>query len=212
MKIAVVYVYPQVDRRKHLPLAQRFAQTYAWSHPTEPHELHVMCNAGDSTTSLLTPFSALSPAPIFHDYDNQGWDIGAFQWAAENIPCDLMVFLGCYIHFHRSNWLEIIAESYRWNGPALYGCWAYLTPNWHVRTTAFWCPPQLLQAYPNQIGSSRASRYEFEHGNTSFTRFVLSAGLECLMVTAQGVFPFQTWTQHAPGPDDSLMLDQHTHR
>lgn len=211
MKIAVVYVYPQIDPRKHFGLAMRFAQTYAWSQPGEPHELHVMCNGGNPRTNNLSAFDSIQPQPFYHDYDNQGWDIGSFQWAAENIPCDLMVCLGCYCHFHRPHWLYAMAEAYRHNGPALYGCWAYLSPNWHVRTTAFWFPPQLLNCYPHLIGSSRTSRYDFEHGANSFTRFTLSVGLECLMVTTHGVFPFRDWQDHAPGPEESLLLDQHVH-
>jgi hypothetical protein len=98
------------------------------------------------------------------------------------------------------------------HGPALFGCWGYLYPNWHIRTTAFWMPPQLLQTYPLGISSNRSSRYEFEHGQRSFTRHVMSAGLGCIMVTNTGCYQFADWQNHAPGVEDSLVLDQHTHR
>ena len=98
------------------------------------------------------------------------------------------------------------------HGPALYGCWAYLSPNWHVRTTCFWCPPELLRSYPFTIGSTTAMRYDFEHGPHSFTRHVLDAGFPCLMVTSDGCFPFGEWENHAPDVNHSLVLDQHIHR
>lgn len=96
--------------------------------------------------------------------------------------------------------------------PNLYGCWAYLSPNWHVRTTCFWCHPELVRSYPKYIGSSKKDRYEFEHGGGSFTRHVIKLGLEAMMVTRKGIFPFNQWRDHAPGPDDSLVLDQWTHK
>jgi hypothetical protein len=131
--------------------------------------------------------------------------------AADTLHCDLLVCLGAPVHFHRSGWLDRMVDAYLHNGPALYGCACYLSPNWHVRTTVFFCPPQLIQSYPLIIGSTRESRYGFEHGPKSFTRHVLSAGLPCLMVTWSGIFPFEQWEGHAPGPRDILVWDQHVH-
>lgn len=210
MKVAVVYVYPMINVRMFYPSAKRFADTYRYSHKSIPHDLHVMVNGGNPRSIDMGPFMGITYQT--HEYNNIGWDIGSFQWAAENIPCDLMICLGTHIHFHKPMWLERMVDAFIENGPALYGCWAYLSPNWHVRTTCFWCPPQLINAYPNQVGSARASRYDFEHGSNSFTRFVLSAGMDCLMVTWSGVFPFSDWQNNAPGPEESLVLDQHVHR
>lgn len=207
MTTAVAYVYPLVQQSKYFPLAKRFADTWK---QFPGSNLHVLCNGGKPGKMEMRPFEGI-PNEV-HPCSNVGWDIGSFQWAAESIPCDLLVCLGAPVHFHKAGWLDRIVDSYINNGPALYGCWAYLSPNWHVRTTVFWCPPQILQSYPWQIGSTRKSRYEFEHGNTSFTRHVLSAGMDAIMVTTKGEFPFDQWRDHAPGVEDSLVLDQHVHR
>lgn len=211
MKIAVVYCYPLVSFRTYYPLADRFARTFRQFTPALAHELHVVCNGGGGTPADLKPFEGLHVH--FHQRDNFGWDIGAFQYAAESIPADLMVFLGAPVHFHKPGWLERMADAYIENGPHLYGCWAYLSPNWHVRTTVFWCHPDLLNTYPNLIGTGRRDRYEFEHGKHSFTRHVIGAGLECIMVTWHDCFPFREW-QRFTGPPvvESLVLDQHTHQ
>jgi len=210
MKVAVVYCYPLVRPSLYFPLAQRFARTWQTFPPGTDHELHVICNG----TGMLQKNRDLDPFELipcqFHPHDNIGWDIGAYQWAAENIKCDLLVCLGAPIHFHRAGWLKRMVEAYVENGPHLYGCWAYLAPNWHVRTTVFWLHPELLRSYPDIVGSGRQSRYEFEHGNKSLTRHVLKAGLECLMVTWDKIFPFSTWKRTAPGPADSLVHDQFT--
>lgn len=210
MNVALAYVYPQVNAREFLVPAQRFASTYLWSKPKKPHQLHVVFNGPPPNAASLRALDGLDYQP--HEHNNDGWDIGAFQMLGDSLDCDLLICMGTHIHFHRPNWLEMMVGSYIQNGPGLYGCWAYLSPDWHVRTTCFWCPPQILQAYPNRVGSRRSSRYEFEHGNNSLTRFVLSAGLGCWMVTWSGIYPFDQWENHAPGVDDSLVLDQHIHR
>jgi len=206
MKIAVVYCYPLVKRPTYLPLAYRFART--WQR-FPGHSLHVVFNGWKPQPVESAPFDGMDYEP--HVHNNFGWDIGAFQMAAETIPCDLLVCLGAPVHFHVPGWLDRMGDAYVQHGPGLYGCWAYLSPNWHVRTTVIFCPPEIIQSYPNQIGSSKASRYDFEHGPNSLTRHVLSAGLPCIMVTWKGCFPFDQWNDHAPGPADSLVWDQHTH-
>ena len=207
MNVAVVYVFPLVNSRIYFPLAQRFTDTWR---KFPGSNLHVICNGSRPVPVELRPFDGLGAQ--FHVHDNSGWDVGAFQLAAETIPCDLLICLGAPVHFHQPEWMGRMVEAYIQNGPALYGCWAYLAPNWHVRTTVFWCPPQLLQSYPYVIGSARASRYGFEHGDNSFTRHVLKAGFDCFMVTRTGCYPFDQWDNHAPGVEDSLCLDQHIHR
>lgn len=212
MKTAVVYVYPMVHLATYYPLAHRFSTTWKQFSPgREPHTLHVIGNGSEVPPMDRAPFNGI-PNVQWGSYSNIGWDIGLFQWAAENIPCDLLVCMGAPIHFHKPGWLDRMVDAYVENGPNLYGCWAYLSPNWHVRTTCFWCHPELLRSYPYSIGNSRASRYDFEHGPHSFTRHVLSAGMDCIMVTMDGCFQFQDWVNHAPGVNNSLVLDQFTHR
>ena len=212
MNVAVAYVFPQFDIRKYYPLAERFASTWRRFPPgSEPYTLYVIGNGGEVPPLLRAPFAGIAHVE-WRDHNNLGWDIGAFQWAARSLPGDLLVCLGAPVHFHRVGWLDSMVDAFLNHGPALYGCWAYHAPNWHVRTTAFWLPPELLNSYPYAIGNLRASRYEFEHGNHSLTRHVLEAGMECLMVTADGCYPFADWPGRAPGVENSLLLDQHTFR
>lgn len=210
MNVGVVYIFPNVNARTYFGLAQRFAAT-CLSHPAGyNHTLYLVHNGGPHPPSDLIPFQSIPHQTIVRS--NVGWDIGAYQEVAETIDCDLLVCLGAPVHFHKPGWLARMVEAYVDNGPGLYGCWGYLYPNWHIRTTAFWCPPQLIQSYPYQIGSTRQSRYEFEHGSRSLTRHALSAGLETIMSTWTGNYPFREWPNHVPGVEDSLVLDQHTFR
>jgi hypothetical protein len=211
VNVDVIYCFPQVEIRTYYALAVRFADTYRQFRPTTPHTLRVGLNGGDPNLNFVKqPFHDIDAQ--FHQHSNVGWDVGLFQDAAVRFPCDLMVFLGAPVHFHQPNWLEIMCEAYVNHGPALFGCWAYLSPNWHVRTTCFWCPPELVSTYPYLVGSTRPMRYQFEHGQNSLTRHAMSAGLDCIMVTRKGCFPFDQWQNHAPGLEDSLVCDQFTHR
>lgn len=209
MNIAVAYVYPLSQLRKWYPLAVRFADSYGQFPAGYPHELHILCNGGLPSGNEIKMFDRIKPK--FHYYDNTGWDIGAFQKFADLTTCDLLVCMGAYTHFHRSGWMEKIVDAYLDSGPGLYGCAAYLSPNWHVRTTTFWCPPEILRSYPAYIGTSRQSRYEFEHGNTSFTRHVLKLGFPCRVVCWDGCWPFDQWHDHAPDHRNILIRDQHIH-
>ena len=152
-------------------------------------------------------FSPLSCS--YHEHDNTGKDIGAFQKAAEAIPCDLMLFLGSNVHFRKAGWLDRIIQVYEQNGPALYGCWAFHYPSPHIRTTAFWAPPELIDSYPTYVNNG--SRYEFEHGKTaSIVQHVKRNGYQSYMVTWGGVHAENEW--HHVTNEECLMLDNHTDR
>lgn len=209
MKVAVVYVFPMVSQRTFYPLAARFADTFRRFPPGFDHELHICCNGGSALDADRHAFANISCE--FHSRDNVGWDIGSYQWAAENIPCDLLVCFGSKTHFYREGWLRRMADAYLENGPALYGCWGYLYPNWHIRTTVFWLPPALLNSYPYVIGNARGSRYGFEHGPESITRWSLRAGLGADMVTWNEIF-HHPWEGAKYGIGDCLVLDRFTHQ
>lgn len=217
MKVAVTYCFPIAQGRTYFPLGVRFAQTYQSFESGAQHDFYIIANGGQPAANQLQPFADIPHKLFVHD--NTGWDIGAYQRAAERIPCDLLVCLGAHAHFHRDGWLKKMVDAWVNYGPGLYGCAAYMTPIQHVRTTLFWCPPLLLQSYPEYIGSSRNSRYQFEHGPHSFTRHVLEAGFPAMMITFRGDFPFPKWgtdaynpiSEGSPSPDEILVRDQFIH-
>lgn len=209
MRIAIIYVFPDMLLATYVPLAQRFVKTYIDNPPGEAdHEIHVAVKLGiereiPSYTKLFRPLSI-----EFHMHGNVGKDIGSYQILASQLQADLIVCLGAPIHFTRAGWLDRIVQVYEENGPALYGCWGFHQPADHIRTTAFWCPPQLLASYPISINND--NRYEFEHGRQSITAHVRSMGLEAYMVTWNGAFPRDEW-KHVDRKE-SLFLDQHWDR
>ena len=208
MKIVLVYIFPDMESAIYVPHARRFVESYMQNPPGETdHEICVAVNYGlKNNPEYPRIFRPLTCSFMIHD--NQGKDIGAFQKAAATIPCDLMVFLGAPVHFYRAGWLDRIVQVYEQNGPGLYGCRGYSTPKYHIRTTAFWCPPELMNSYPYQVHNN--SRYEFEHGEMSITNHVRHSGLGCYMVTWNGCYPVSDWGNTPSG--SNLMLDQWSDR
>lgn len=204
MRIAIVYIFPQVDLPLYGRLARRFADTYMANPPgTVDHSLYVVANGGEPNKTLKALIAPLPVTWIAHN--NFGKDIGAFQLASRMIDCDLLVCLGANVFFHRPGWLDIIAKEYENNGPGLYGAWAFHQPMAHIRTTAFWMPPEILNSYP--IWVDNGHRYEFEHGYGSILQHVKNMGYPTLMVTRRGAFGEPNW--HHVELDDCLFLDQH---
>ena len=105
MKVAVIYVFPDMDTATYVPYARRFVESYM-DHPPGicDHEIVVVVNYGLKNNPFYPRlFHPLTCSFLLHD--NKGQDIGAFQKAAEEVPCDLMVFLGAPIHFYQAGWL-----------------------------------------------------------------------------------------------------------
>lgn len=208
MRVAIIYVFPQVAVHAYEPLAKRFVASYLANPPGESdHKIHVVINGGTPGPLHTKLFS---PLPVeFMSHTNVGKDIGAFQVASSTVPCDLLICLGAHIHFARAGWLDHIVRSYGQFGPALYGNYAFPTPSAHIRTTNFWLPPQLLSAYPHRVGDHM--RYEFEHGiSHSIVRVVANFGYPCYQLTWTGIYTVNDW--HFPGREDAIFLDQHTDR
>jgi hypothetical protein len=209
VKVVIAYVYPAVQPATYRPMARRFANSYmSFPSGSADHEVVALVNGGHHQMERNYN-AAFAPVPVrFFHHSNLGKDIGAFQAFAETCTADLLVCLGAPVRFHRGGWLDRIVQSYEDNGPGLYGCWGFHQPLPHIRTTAFWLPPDLLRAYPYQIVNE--NRYEFEHGHRSILNFCNSIGLGGFMVTWSGCFAQDQW--HHIGADECLMLDQHCER
>jgi hypothetical protein len=195
-----------VKADKYGPAARLFADTYMAQPPGQvDHEVVVVLNGGNG----IGPYQRKSfdPLPVtFIEHNNWGRDIGAFQMAADTIPCDLLVCFGSHVHFHKAGWLDRMVRAFEDNGPTVYGAWGFHQPAPHLRTTAFWLPPDLLRSYPVQV--SDRYRYGFEHGSNSLTLWSQKMGFEPLMVTWGEVLAMKEW--HHAGCDTALFGDQHT--
>lgn len=210
MRTAVVYCYPTVDPAKYVPAAKKFVSSYLqFPGSLEEPELHVVVN---SDGTLLHPmirelFDQLSPH--WHYHDNRAKDLGAFMMAAKfmvEAKFDLMVCCGAHVNFWKPGWLDVITRSYSTLGPAVYGAWGFQEPLPHLRTTFFWCPPQILASYPWL--KSESDRYGMEHGPENIALWSRKQGFEPFQITWTGAYSMKHW--HALTLEEGLVLDQHT--
>jgi hypothetical protein len=190
LKVAVLYVHVPADLRHH-DYARIWAATYRNNAPGYPHELFVICNGGDIAPELKAEvFSGLNGTKYF-PHDDSGWDIGAYQKFCKQSTHDMVVFLGGSTYLRRPNWLLAMVESFLRHGPNnLYGAMGNngvsvqnVFP--HLRSTAFWCSPELMNSYPYHVTDPH-QRYPFEHGPHCFTQWVRDLGYKALAVDAEG--------------------------
>lgn len=207
MTVALIYVFPNMNLRRYEGSARRFVRSYQDAPGgMVDHHIYVIVNGSQLSSRQEKIFD---PLPIkFIQHDNTGRDIGAFQKAATIVEADLLVFFGAHIHFFEPGWLDRMVDCFLETGPGFYGAWAFPTPKLHIRTTAFWTMPQIINAYPRWI--TTYDRYEFEHGTNSITLWAMKQSIPCYMVTRRKVFQLPA-CEHVPKAD-CLFLDQHCER
>lgn len=186
MKIAVTYIYPNAGAGGYFELAMRFMQTYHEHPPGLDHDTVIVCNGKPGTDETRFYFGSL-PNLTLLDHDGSGYDIGGFQAAARNYPCDLMLFFGSTAYFRHANWMKRVVESFNTHGDTIYGAMgnqgaqhAHVKP--HIRTTGFWLSPSLMNSYPILV-TRPEQRYEYEHGVSGLTSWLISQGKQPWVVS-----------------------------
>jgi hypothetical protein len=187
-------------------MARRFTQSYM-DHPPGgyDHQVCVLINGlnGPAIRKLFEPLPCQ-----YLEHNNDAKDLGAYFRAARQLECDLMLCLGSPVRFRKAGWLDQIVNLYLACGPGLYGSWGCHQPKPHIRTTGFFCPPELLNNYPFAVTNS--TRYQVEHGADSLTLWCQKMGFVTYQVTWKGAFAMEHW--HTPSNEDCLFLDQNGDR
>lgn len=189
MKVVTIYNYPTRGfGPEHADYAERFVTTYRANPPLCDHKMIVVSNGGVPDASAVEQFSNIG-GTMFLPRPNVGMDIGSYQFAAAKIECDLMVFFGGSSYFRKPGWLRRMVSIYKCYGYGLYGCTGNqgdlrLIGNssqkvWpHVRTTGFWCHPNLINDHPFRV-TDNSQRYEYEHGAEGLTTWAQSKQIPC---------------------------------
>lgn len=202
MSVAVVYVYPLDGQGDYFNSAFRFLDSYYRNPPGIDHDTIIVCNGAKRSFEAEMLFGSM-PHLQFLEHDNSGYDIGAFQHAARDIPADIMVFFGVTTFFGHPGWLRRMVESCQRHGNAQYGAMgnrgdARVSVCPHIRTTAWWMSPKLLSAYP-QIVSRPEQRHPFEHRKGCFTDWVTTLGLKSWVVTWTREVLWEQWDSDPNG-------------
>src|ERR1035437_3675021 len=212
MKLTIVYCYAVIAGDKYDNYAFRFLESYSANPPGVNHDTVIVLNGLKQSSEIACLFSPM-PHCTFLERDNSGYDIGAFQHAAREFPCDLMVFFGASAFFFKTGWLLRMATSFIKHGNALYGAMANrgdaasgVFP--HIRTTAFWMDPKLMNTCPHKV-TSPEQRYPWEHGANCITEWVRKQGLKAWEITRNMDLPVGSWGDDPNGyqrGDQSALL------
>lgn len=190
VKVKIVIAYVAVSQGPiTADYCSRFVGSYLACDPGDEHQVVVACNGGPLPRDVALLFDPIK-CSFFPRVNDPGWDISAFQDVATQIPCDLLVCFGESVYFHRPGWLRKMVEAWLMFGPGMYGFFSSYLVRPHLNTTAFVCEPKLLRAYPRP--HNHTDRYEFEHGEHCFWKYVQSLARPVKLVTWDGAWdPFQ---------------------
>lgn len=191
MKIALAYVYYRREGAGTFDYCFRFLNSYHESPTTVDHRSFIVCNNGLPNADNEAMFRTMQNCE-FVQHDNTGWDIGAYQFLARSVACDVMVFFGESAYIKGPGWLEKVVDSVNKYGPAIYGTMGNqgdigvgVFP--HVRTTGFWMPPKILNDYPFPCRCQN-DRYEFEHRQNCLCQWAKGRNIQSWVVSWPGIF------------------------
>lgn len=217
MRFLIAYVTVTGGSRTSF-FAERFVSTFLQFPPKYDFHMLTVCNGGP----IATPLGELLHGAIFTRFlprPNVGGDIGAFiDVARDNQHYDAILCCGESVFFHRSRWLERIAEVWCKHGPGLYGFYASNIIRRHLNTTAFCVSPELLRSWPEKV-ETKEQRYCFEHGPRPFWLHVQQMGRPVRLVMWDHDIPQSHW--RCPPVEDEfwrgdqsqcLMFCSHTDR
>lgn len=129
-------------------------------------------------------------------HDDQGWDIGGYVKAAGTLnalcPDRPMLCLGGSATVRKPGWLSRLMEAWDEQGPGIYGTQASYQCRPHLNTSGFMCLPVHLLRYPRLV-FTRADRYNFEHGMSSWWEQMYNEGEKVKLVTWDGIHDWPEW-------------------
>lgn len=193
MKVAVCYVAVSGGAQTDF-FAARFCTSYQQFPPGSDHDTIILCNGGRLPFETALIFATIPNARFYERANDPGWDISAYIDAASNVVADydFVLCLGQSIFFNQAGWLNRILNCWSRHGPGMYGPFASNWPRPHLQTTAFLCPPDLLRRWPYAV-SGRDHRYQFEHGERCFWKFVATQGKPVRLITWDGCWSPREW-------------------
>jgi hypothetical protein len=173
--------------------ARRWLDSYVKHRPGMEHEVVII------NRYKKPEFDTHDPFLIFNQtlYAGNGWDCGAWKWAARNVEAPFLVCFNssCVIQGH--GWLERLVLAAERHGPGVYGP---LTSNEiapHIRTPCMAFHPEVVNAYPKEV-ESRDDTYRYEScgypdGTPNVTMWARQNGYQTRLVTWDADYDMPDW-------------------
>ena len=222
-QVALAYYFPVNCPDDFGPSIKRWAETLTQFNPGFGHDLHLFYSNGDFSQNHVEMFRGLEYEP--HPCPGDGWDIGAYQFAAQSLAAyPLVVMMNTRVHFNRAGWLArlMVARGQHFDENGLYGLsssyerspFTEMKRSEHIRTACFATNPKTFSRYPHKI-DSRVKGFLCESGVWNLSHWYADAGYLVVMVTWDGVYSKDDWRKPSNifrrGDQSNLLVcDRHT--
>ena len=220
--IALMYIYPLDARQEFLANCKRWTESYLRIDPGERHRVIIVLPNGTPTDDDKALFKGIECE--FTEYQEPGWDIGAYQHVAQSFDADLLICTNSRVRFWKGGWMTRFRQAYEMFGPkGLYGASASYEagayeaacpyPNPHIRTACFATNPKILRRFPYKV-DSRAKGFMFESGQWNFMHWYRDHGWPVKLVTWDGFYDAKDWRKpqnvfRSGNQSNCLVKDRH---
>lgn len=195
-RIAVLYnLVQRPSSAEPLPanwgeIINRFYQSYLSCDAGIAHDLIlVITNPNKPDVSYRDRFSNLRH-DVIH-YTGNGWDIGAYQDAAQYLTdYDVVMCLNSQAFPVKENWLLSFYREFSRYGTGVFGACSSFQIYPHIRTASIVTTPELLNSYPLRV-RSRQEGCIFEHSSHNFSLWALGLGIPVGTVSTHGFTSLQ---------------------
>ena len=213
MKVILLYLHIARRAEEFSAYGRRFIETYMKFPPGIEHELHVVnCNGLGLQREAVEIYHPAARA--YHQYDGEGFDIGAHQAVGKTLDCDFLVCTSSQTYFWKSGWLKRFVEARENHGDGFYGIMASHECAPHLRTCFYGLNPRNFAAYPHTINSKEDS-WRFEHQDWCISEWFMDRGNPALLVTWDGCYEKKDWMTVPNGfrkgdQSNCLAFDRHS--
>lgn len=203
MKVTILYLhvvksgYPGAAPPEYYkPFSHRWAATYKLYKPRIEHDVKIVCCGDDMPDEMVNPFyGQIASGRI--TYTGAGSDIGACQYAMQQVDSDFVLCMSTPVYFWRTGWLERIVEARQFFGDGLYGPMASNQNRPHIRTSCWGVDPKTFAQYPHLIDNREKCSWaeSFDHDNEGWqiSDWYRNQGKPAMLVTWDGVWAKQDW-------------------
>ncbi|PNG25031.1 hypothetical protein [Methylocella silvestris] len=198
-KPAVLYLARGADSNAEAKFAA-FVRSYSNFPAGVEHDLFIVMKGFASTSMLHSTkdvFKGL--APVFIEVDDNSFDIGAYRDTLKTIPHERLCFLNTNSEICSASWLlklcvnldrdnvGVVSASGSFESLSMMGRRFPAFPNVHIRSNAFLMHRNHFLAVVSKAKlSAKLDAWLLESGDSSFTRYVFSLGLDALIVGRNG--------------------------
>jgi hypothetical protein len=209
-----------IRRANGLAAFQGFLDSYSRHPAGASHEL-VLLLKGFHDVAQTRPYrsAAARLRPHWLEVPDEGFDLGAYRFAAENLDARLLCCLNSYSRPLEDGWLSRLSRPHSDRAVGVTGIGgsyesAYSSapfwlrrsrrmrfppfPNPHLRSNGFMLARELLLDLDWPPPTSKADAWALESGTRSMSRQIWQRDLEVLVVGRDGVaYPPERWRESA---------------